>query len=72
MQPKSAFARKFMSEIRVSFDTRSFLPLSTELKFSDGSGMRNDFTNGRINLPLAEDLFEPKLEPDFKIVEPMK
>jgi outer membrane lipoprotein-sorting protein len=71
LQPKSAVARKFMTEIVVGFSLRDFTPVSTELKFSDGSSMRNDFTNSILNAPLPEGIFEPPLGPDIKIVEPL-
>jgi outer membrane lipoprotein-sorting protein len=72
LQPKSASARKFMTEILVSFHTNDFLPTATELKFSDGSSIRIDFTNAVLNAPLAEGLFEAKPAPDFKVVEPLR
>jgi hypothetical protein len=34
--------------------------------------MRNDFRNSRLNAPIDEALFAPKLDADFKIVEPMR
>ena len=72
LQPKSAAARKFISEIVVSFHTNDFSLAATELKFSDGSSLRNDFSNGVINQPLALELFEGKLAPDFTVVEPLR
>lgn len=45
---------------------------ATELRFSDGSSLRNDFSNGVINQPLAPELFEGKLAPDFTVVEPLR
>ncbi len=72
LQPKSAFARKFMAEIQVNLSTNDFSPLATELRFSDGSSMRNDFTNGVVNAPLAPELFDAKLDPDFSVVEPLR
>lgn len=72
LQPKSASARKFMLEIQVSFRPGDFSLVSTELKFSDGSSMRNDFTHSVLNVPLTEDCFDAKLDPDFTIVEPLR
>ena len=71
LQPKSATARKFMAEIRVTVSTNDCSPVATELRFSDGSSMRNDFTNSVLNAPLGDDRFEAKLAPDFTTVEPM-
>ena len=71
LQPKSASARKFMTEIQVSFGATDYLPTATELKFSDGSSMRNDFTDSVLNAPLGPERFEVKLAPDFSVVEPL-
>jgi len=72
LQPKSASARKFMEEIAVSVNTRDFSPVATELRFSDGSRMRNDFTNVRVNPPLGPEPFEPKVDPAFTVVEQLR
>ena len=72
LQPKSATARKFMAEIQVNVSTNGFSPLATELRFSDGSSMRNDFTNVAINPPLGEELFDAKLDPSISVVEPLR
>ena len=71
LQPKSASARKFMSEIQVCFRTNDFSLASTELRFSDGSRLRNDFTRAVLNAPLDQALFEARLDPDFTVVEPL-
>jgi outer membrane lipoprotein-sorting protein len=71
LQPKSAFARKIIPEIRVGLATNSFALTSTELVFADGSRMRNDFTNGVLNPSLEEKIFDWQPDPDFKITEPM-
>jgi outer membrane lipoprotein-sorting protein len=72
LQPKSASARKFMTDIQVCFRPSDFSLLSTEMRFSDGSSMRNDFTHSVLNAPLSADCFEARLEPDFTIVEPLR
>jgi len=71
LQPKSASARKFMSEIQVCFHTNDFSLASTELRFSDGSRLRNDFTRAVLNAPLDQALFEARLDPDFTVVAPL-
>lgn len=72
LQPKSAFARKFMSQIQISFHEKDFSPASTELMFSDGSSMRNDFSHSVLNAVLPKELFEVHLDADTKLVEPLK
>jgi outer membrane lipoprotein carrier protein len=72
LQPKSAAARKFVSEILISFRTNDFSMSATELRFADGSSLRNDFTNTVLNPPLDPALFEAKLPPDMTVVEPLR
>jgi outer membrane lipoprotein-sorting protein len=72
LQPRSASARKFMSEILVAFRTNNFAIAATELKFADGSTLRNDFTNTVLNPPLDPTLFEANLGPEVTVVEPLR
>jgi outer membrane lipoprotein-sorting protein len=72
LQPRSGLAKKFMAELEISFRADDFSPTSTELRFSDGSSMRNDFVHSLINPALPEGIFDAKLPPDFKVVEPLK
>ncbi len=72
LQPKSSAARKMMSQIKIAFGTNDFLLRATELKFADGSTMRNDFSNPKLNEKLDEKLFSPELDSSYKVVEPMK
>jgi outer membrane lipoprotein-sorting protein len=72
LQPKSVSARKFISEILIGFRTNDFSIAVTELKFADGSGLRNDFTNTVLNQPIDPALFQMKLGPDFTVVEPLR
>jgi outer membrane lipoprotein-sorting protein len=72
LQPKSASARKFVNEIRVGFHTNDFSMAATELKFADGSSLRNDFTNAVMNQPVDSEVFAGTLPPDFTVTEPMR
>jgi outer membrane lipoprotein-sorting protein len=72
LQPKAASARRLMPQITLAFSTNDFSLHATELQFADGSTMRNEFSNARINPPLEASLFTPQPDPDVKIVEPMK
>jgi outer membrane lipoprotein-sorting protein len=72
LQPKSPSARRMMPELRIAFGTNDWTLRSTELKFADGSTMHNAFRNPKLNPPIAETLFNPTLEADIKVVEPMK
>ena len=72
LQPRSPSARRMMPELRIAFGTNDWTLRSTELKFADGSTMHNAFRNPKLNPPVAEYLFNPTLEADIKLVEPMK
>ena len=72
LQPKSAAARKMMPELKIIFSVKDSQPRATELKFADGSTMRNDFTNAVLNSPLDAAIFKPALPDDFKVTEPMR
>ena len=72
LQPRSASARKFMTEIQVSLRTNDFSLAATELRFSDGSSMRSEYTHAVVNAPLGEGMFEAKWDADFTVVEPLR
>jgi outer membrane lipoprotein-sorting protein len=70
LQPKSAFARQMMPELRLRLATNDFSLAGTELMFVDGSSMRSDFTNAVVNPPLDSSLFRWTPPADFKITSP--
>ncbi|MGD0253702.1 MAG: outer membrane lipoprotein carrier protein LolA [Verrucomicrobiota bacterium] len=72
LQPRSESARKFIGEIVIGFHTNDFSIAVTEMKFADGSSLRNDFTNVVMNRSIDPGLFEAKLATDFTVVEPLK
>lgn len=72
LQPKVESARRMMPEITIAFDTTTFLLRSTELKFMDGSTMKNVFNNAVLNPKIDEALFNPPIGADYKITEPFK
>jgi len=72
LQPKSSLARSMMAEIDICVRTNDFALAATELKFADGSTMRNDFTNIVLNPQLPDGCFDAKLDPDIRVVEPLK
>lgn len=72
LEPKSVSARHMMPQLTVAFSTTDFVLRATELQFADGSTMRTEFSNPKLNPPIEPSLFTPELGPDYKIVEPMK
>jgi outer membrane lipoprotein-sorting protein len=72
LQPRSDAARKFIGEIVIGFHTNDFTIAATEMKFADGSSLRNDFTNVVLNVPIEPKMFTAELPPDYTVVEPLK
>ena len=72
LEPKSAQARRLMREIELVLDAKSFLLSATELRFADGSTLRNDFTNAVVNVPFDDKSFVPVIPPEYAVVEPLK
>ena len=72
LQPKSALARSLMGEMDICVRTNDFSLSATEMKFADGSRMRNDFTNIILNPVLPEGCFDLNPAPDFTVVEPLR
>lgn len=71
LQPRSARARKLITEIQLTFGREDLLLRATELRFADGSTLRNDFRDSKINPSLDADLFELRIPDGFKVTEPL-
>jgi outer membrane lipoprotein-sorting protein len=71
LQPKSADARRMMPQIEIDLAPKGFLLLGTELRFADGSTLRNDFSNTVLNPDVDEKLFSPEIPRDYKVTEPL-
>jgi outer membrane lipoprotein-sorting protein len=71
LQPKSASARQFIGAVVVGFHTNNYEIADSQMNFSDGSTLRNDFTNVVLNQPMDNKLFDTNLPPDYSVVEPL-
>jgi len=72
LQPKSAAARRMISQVEIDFDTHNHSLRGTELQFADGSTLRNDFENEEINPKVDEAMFNPPVPPGYTVSEPLK
>jgi outer membrane lipoprotein-sorting protein len=72
MEPRSTMAKRFMSEVSLELNTNDFSMAANQLKFADGSILRNDFTNAVKNPEAAVTAFVADVPSDYKVVEPMK
>lgn len=72
MEPRSSMARKFMSAVQLALRTNDYSMIANELRFADGSTLRNDFTNTVKNPAVPGDPFRADVPGDYAVVEPMK
>jgi outer membrane lipoprotein-sorting protein len=72
LEPKNANARRLIPKILIQFAIQDLSLKATELRFGDGSTLRNDFRNPVLNPPLDAELFSPAIPFDFSIREPLK
>ena len=56
--PREAQARKFLSALKLDFNTATGHLLGFEMATRDGSSLRNDFTNVQVNPKISPALFE--------------
>ena len=61
-----------MPLIVVGIDQSTYALRSTEIRFADGSFMRNEFVRPQINPTLPDRAFEPTLDPDWEWIQPGK
>jgi outer membrane lipoprotein-sorting protein len=72
IQPVAAGARRMISGILLAVRTNDFQLQASELVLADGSVVRNEFQNVRINAKHEANTFTPPITGEFKIVEPWK
>jgi outer membrane lipoprotein-sorting protein len=56
--PKDPQAQKFLSALKIDFDTATGQMLAFEMATRDGSSLRNEFSNVQVNPKLAPSIFE--------------
>jgi len=56
--PRDAQARKFLSALKIDFDTKTSHMIAFEMATRDGSSMRNEFSNVRVNQKIDRRTFE--------------
>lgn len=71
LQPKSVSARQFVRDMVIGFHTNDYLIADSEMQFSDGSTLRNDFKNVVTNQSIDPQLFATNVPPDYSVVEPL-
>jgi outer membrane lipoprotein-sorting protein len=72
LQPRSASARRLIPRIEIALAKADYSLRFTQLEFPDGSTLRNDFVNAQRNPEISDELFQPKLDEGYQLVQPLK
>lgn len=71
LTPRNPATRKLLTEITVRLDTNSYVLAGTEVVFADGMRMRSDFVHPIQNPSLDDALFQPAIDPAYKVSQPL-
>jgi outer membrane lipoprotein-sorting protein len=55
----------------MGFHTNNYVIAVSQMDFSDGSTLRNDFNDVVFNQPMDTNLFETNLPADYTVVQPL-
>ncbi|HTI72920.1 MAG TPA: outer membrane lipoprotein carrier protein LolA [Candidatus Limnocylindria bacterium] len=72
LAPRQSAVRKLLPELSIGISANDSQLRTTTLRFTDGSTLRNDFTNATVNIAIDPSLFAAALGNDWKVTEPMK
>lgn len=72
LTPRQPAAREMIPSVTVVFSTETRNLVATELTLADGSVLRNDFRNVRVNPEIDPQVFAAPDTNQFKITEPWK
>jgi outer membrane lipoprotein-sorting protein len=71
LTPRSPATRKLLTAIAIRLDPHSYSLAGTEVTFADGMRMRSDFIAPIQNPPLDDALFQPTIDPSYKVTQPL-
>lgn len=72
LRPAAKEALRLLERVRLEVSADDFILLATELVFPDGSTMRNQFSNHRLNPELDETLFEAEIGEGYQVINPLE
>ena len=67
LEPTSVLAKKYLPDLSIDFATADLSLRATDLKFIDGSSLKTEFTNPKLNAGVDDELFHPKLGPEYQV-----
>lgn len=65
--PRDAGARRLLAGLTVTVATNGFALVATELRFADGTVLRNDFTNAAVNAAIAPGRFDTAVPEGYSV-----
>ncbi len=71
LQPTDSGARRLIERVRLELTGDDLLLTATEIGFPDGSTMRNEFSNHRLDVEIEPSVFEVEIDSSYEVVEPM-
>lgn len=70
LEPRANQGRRFMTQVSLVLDSQTHAMLANEMRFADGSSLRNDFTNAVVNPAVPDALMHYEIPVGFKVVDP--
>ncbi len=70
LRPRNGATRQLMPGLTLEVRTNDLVLAASELQFTDGSRMRNDFTASERDPVLKPDLFRPDLDASWTVTQP--
>ncbi|MBL9136249.1 MAG: outer membrane lipoprotein carrier protein LolA [Verrucomicrobiales bacterium] len=71
LTPRHPATRKLLTGISIHLDSRTYSLAGTEVTFADGMRMRSDFVDAVSNPTVENSLFEPDIDPTYKVTQPL-
>jgi hypothetical protein len=72
LQPRSTAIQQMVPRIEIDINVTNYVLSGTELEFSDGSTLRNDFHNIVLNPKLDKEVFTPEIPKAYTVVVPVR
>jgi len=70
LQPKSALVKKYLPEIDIDIRTPDLMLMATTMVFVDGSALKNEFSNQKLNPAIDPSVFAPPIT-GYTVTEPL-
>lgn len=72
VQPRADAARQLIERVAIEISAQDLALLATEIRFPDGSTLRNEFFNRKVNPPIEKSLFQVEIQEEYRVVNPLE